>query len=62
MEKLDKKGQMQRERRGSDLRDELLSLSIGSMRRAQRGSEQSCFLYLLLKIKLKKRRDFVRAR
>ena len=34
MEELDKKGQMQRERRGSDLRVELLSMSIGSMRRA----------------------------
>ena len=34
---------MQRERRGSDLRDELLSMSIGSMRRAWWCSEQGRF-------------------
>ena len=46
MEELDMKGQMQRERRVSDLCDELLSSSIGSTRQAQRGSEQGYFLYV----------------
>ena len=48
MEELAMKGQMQKERRGSDLRDELLSLSIGSMREAWQHSEQGCFLYLFI--------------
>ena len=34
MEELDKKGQTQREIRGSDLRDELLSLSVEYTRQA----------------------------
>ena len=46
MEELATKGQMQRERRGFDLRDELSSSSIGPTRWAQRCSEQGHFLYL----------------
>ena len=38
MKELAMKDQMQRERRGSDLRDGLLSLSIGSTRKACRDS------------------------
>ena len=49
MEELDKKGQIQRERRGSDLRDELLRLSIGYMRWAWWCSEQGHFHALLKK-------------
>ena len=51
MEELATKGQMQRERRGFDLRDELSSSSIGPTRRAQRCSEQGYFLNFFFKKK-----------
>ena len=59
MEELATKGQMQRERRGFDLCDELSSSSIGPTRRAQRCSEQGHFLYFIF---LKKRESRFRMR
>ena len=44
------KGQMQRERRGFNLHDELSSSPIGSMKQARRCSEQGYFQYLIINL------------